>query len=200
MPFAYLTKGFRGVIFCLSMTALLPGCFGWVELPPVTARAAVASGAAFGPTPERPAGTAFSKAAMVEGLTCNLPGRGEMEEMVRANAPGFAGGLIHLRHAYLDEVVVIATQGDFAFLTALNLFYVTVGGNGLEMAYLGGAGAAEGFGGAITITPWDRVDLLDLMEGQLCGAVVVVADGVSPETEVIFDAEAVLTVHAEVGF
>lgn len=190
----------RVAVFCLCSAALLPACFGWIELPPVTARYTVASGMTFGPSPDRPAGTAFSKAVMVEGLTCNLPDRNAMEDTVRAYAPGYAGGLIQLRHAYLDEIVVSPTQGDFAFLTALNLFYVTVGGDGLEMTYLGAASAPEGLGGAITITPLDRVDLLDLMEGQLCGAVIVVADGVSPETDVIFDAEAVLTVHAEVGF
>lgn len=184
---------------CFIIAILANGCIGWIELPPVTARATVVSGAAFGPTENRPAGETLSKAVMIEGLTCNLPDRNALESMVRDYAPDYVGGLIQLRHVYLDEVIISATQGNFSALTSLSLFYVTVGGKGVKLAYLGGAVAIEGFGQTISLVPADTVDLLKLMEGQLCGAVIVAADGVTPDETIVFDAEAVLTVRAAVG-
>lgn len=181
-------------------SAAVSGCFGWIELPAQKVSYTVAQGMVYDPSQGQvTVGETVGK-IMIEGLTCNLPSRNELEDLLRDAAGTAAAGLVQLEDADMDKITLTATQGDFAGLTGLALFYVTVGGEGVEPAYLGSAFSASGFGAAVEITPEGRVDLLDMMDGQLCGAVLVIATGTAGGDPVVFDAQADISIRASVGF
>lgn len=183
----------------LLALALLPGCLGWIDVPPVKVEYPVATGLSVGPTKEQPAGTVMTGIPMVEGFTCNLPDRSYMEGLVRDAAGDTVGGLVHLKRVNLERVTLNAVQGGFSTLTHLSLFYVTVGKEGIAPAHLGTAVSVSGFQGQVVLSPIEPVDLLGLMDGQWCGAILVVANGTVPEQSVVFDADASLSIEAEIG-
>ena len=183
----------------LASISALPGCLGWIDLPTVKAEYPVATALSLGPTKEQPAGSALTGIPMVEGVSCNLPDRDYLEELVRQQAGDTVGGLIHLKRVNLEKLTLNASQGDFSSLTHLSLFYVTVGGEGIAPAHLGTAVSIGGFGSQVELTPLESVDLLGLMDGQWCGAILVVANGAVPEQQVVFDADASLSIEAELG-
>lgn len=183
----------------LLALAVLPGCLGWIDVPPVKVEYPVATGLSVGPTKDQPAGSVMTGIPMVEGFSCNLPDRSYMEGLVRDAAGDTVGGLVHLKRVNLERVTLNAVQGDFSTLTHLSLFYVTVGKEGIAPAHLGTAVAISGFQGQVALTPLEPVDLLGLMDGQWCGAILVVANGTVPEQSVVFDADASLSIEAELG-
>lgn len=197
-PFSKLKLRLDLAAFAL-LVAILPGCLGWIDVPPVKVEYAVATGLAVGPTKEQPAGSVMTGIPMVEGFTCNLPDRGYMEGLVRDAAGDTVGGLVHLKRVNLERVTLNAVQGDFSTLTHLSLFYVTAGKEGVAPAHLGTAVSVSGFQGQVVLTPIEPVDLLGLMDGQWCGAILVVANGTVPEQSVVFDADASLSIEAELG-
>lgn len=188
-----------GLATSLLALAALPGCLGWIDVPPVKVEYPVATGLSVGPTKDQPAGSVMSGIPMVEGFSCNLPDRNYMERLVRDAAGDTVGGLVHLKRVNLESVSLDAIQGDFSTLTYLSLFYVTVGKEGIAPAHLGTAVAVSGFQGQVTLTPIEPVDLLGLMDGQWCGAILVIANGTVPEQSVVFDADASLSIEAEIG-
>lgn len=199
LPVASKCRNLCTLVASLLALALLPGCLGWIDVPPVKVEYPVATGLSVGPTKEQPAGTVMTGIPMVEGFTCNLPDRSYMEGLVRDAAGDTVGGLVHLKRVNLERVTLNAVQGGFSTLTHLSLFYVTVGKEGIAPAHLGTAVSVSGFQGQVVLTPIEPVDLLGLMDGQWCGAILVVANGTVPEQSVVFDADASLSIEAELG-
>lgn len=190
-------NGILVVFLCCVST--LAGCFGWFRIPPIDISFTLVKDMTVNPGEGLLEGAPLLNYPVLGPIDCNLPSRNAMEREVRARAGSF-GGFVKLDKVLLQSITLEASAGSFDSFTEVEVWYITVGGAGVESTYLGSAEAPDGFGGSITVTPPGEIDLLDLMAGQACGAARVTVSGTAPGGPITFDAVVQLQVHAEIGF
>lgn len=176
----------------------LAGCFGWFRIPPVDISFTIAKDMTTNPGEGLLEGAPLVDFPVLGPIDCNLPSRNTMEREVRAQAGSF-GGFVKLDKVLLQGITLEASAGSFDSFTEIKVWYVTVGGQGIANTFLGSATAPGGFGDTIDVIPAGGIDLLDLMEGQACGAARVTVSGTAPGGPITFDAVIHLRVHAEIG-
>jgi hypothetical protein len=117
---------------------------------------------------ELPVGTALSDLTSIPIALEIFPSEAKIDELVQDEAEDFAEVDLDLTSMQMVSMVLNKTQGDFGFVTKMEIYFIPkpVDGVAQPAILFGVAENPNGFGDAITLIPPTGVDLLEMIRAN----------------------------------
>jgi hypothetical protein len=203
----FLSLRFPYIVAGAVCAAALAGCDGnGVKVGPFPVSVDLGAGSFSAEAAGVPAGTKGT--TTFDYPLCELPTEEDLNELARENVESNFSRLVSLSEILVQDVTILATQGNFEGLTAIAVFYVPAPVLGIPQlpVALGSAASIGGFDVEVNLEPLNEVDLLELVrdnDANLtddCPTLTVVVTGEVPEIPIGWQATIMADVYGVLGF
>lgn len=188
-------------IVAIAVLTLLIGTGCGIALPTISLTRTVLNDVEIAPLLELPVGIPVTNLEVSLGELCDIPTLDDLIARAEEELGFSIPVLISLDAVLIDEFVFTATEGDFGFVTAIELLLAEGSGVPGEEDELRSLGTATPEGPDNTIlrfTPNGDLDLLDILPEEGCAEGIIRLTGTVPTETVVFDGELSMSIKVSI--
>ena len=179
---------------CAVLLLALGGLGCGIALPPISFTTTVFNDVAIAPLIDLPIGIPVTDLNVSLGDLCDIPSLDDLRARAEAELGFSIPVLVRLDAVLLDEFVFTASEGDFAFVTAIELLLREDG----EVRSLGTASPEGPDDTVLRFTPNGEINLLEILPEDGCVEGLIRLTGTTPTEAVVFDGELSMTLKVSI--